>query len=181
MLSSKLHGVLRNLTSTVKIQNNRPTEQCYFEHVFSFPLVKYIALVNRLKIYHLYGTGIVVPSSGILELLNIVSDNTFLISSYIGVTGAVVLALGTLPFRNIIGHLYISEDNEKIKISAVGYSGKRIDRIVSVNDWIPLLEMKPKKTDLLFLSPQLRDGTKYKLFVKFGHVKNPIKMGQVLE
>ncbi|CAH2236786.1 jg8545 [Pararge aegeria aegeria] len=117
-----------------------------------FTAVKYIALVNRLKIYHLYGTGVVVPSSGVLELLNIVSDNTFLVSSYIGITGAVVLTLG-----------------------------KRIDRIVSVDDWIPLLEMEPRKTDILFLSPQLRDGTKYKLFAKFGVVKNVSKMGQVLE
>ncbi|XP_039754047.1 uncharacterized protein LOC120629241 [Pararge aegeria] len=179
MLFSKLHKIIWNITS-MKIHKSA-IEHCHFEHVFSFPLVKYIALVNRLKIYHLYGTGVVVPSSGVLELLNIVSDNTFLVSSYIGITGAVVLTLGTLPFKNIIGHLYISEDNEKIKISSVGFSGKRIDRIVSVDDWIPLLEMEPRKTDILFLSPQLRDGTKYKLFAKFGVVKNVSKMGQVLE
>lgn len=99
----------------------------------------------------------------------------------LGITGAVVLALGTLPFRNIIGHLYISENNEKIKISSVGFSGKRVDRIVNVDDWIPLLEMQPRKTDLIYLSPQLTDGTKYKLFLKFGVVINSKKIGQVLE
>ncbi|XP_023946744.2 uncharacterized protein LOC112052065 [Bicyclus anynana] len=178
MLYSKLHTILRNFSSTVK---GNPAEQCRFDHVFSFPTVKYIALINRLKIYQLYATGLVIPSSGLMELCNVVSENTFFISSYIGLTGAAVLTLGTFPFRNIIGHLYISEDDKKIKISSVGFSGKRIDRIVDVDDWIPLLEMEPKKTDALFLSPQLRDGTKYKLFIKFGVVRNPARMSHILE
>lgn len=83
MISSKLHKIVRNLASTAKIPNS-PAEQSQFEPVFTFPAVKYIALINRLKIYHLYGTGVVVPSCGILQTLNILSENAFLVSSYIG-------------------------------------------------------------------------------------------------
>lgn len=98
-----------------------------------------------------------------------------------GITGAAVLSLFTLPLKDVIGHLYISEDNKLIKISSVGFSGKRIDKIITADEWTPILDLKPKKTDMFYLSPQLTDGTKYKLFINFGIVKNAAKMGQVLE
>lgn len=87
----------------------------------------------------------------------------------------------TFPLRNVIGHLYISEDNKQIKISSVGFSGKRIDRIIAVDKWIPILDIKPRNTDALYLQPQLTDGTKYKLFLNFGIVKNSAKMSEILE
>lgn len=55
-----------------------------FETVFSFPTVKYIALINRLKVYHIVGTSIAIPSCGILEVLNIIPNYIFLSASYIG-------------------------------------------------------------------------------------------------
>lgn len=102
-------------------------------------------------------------------------------SFILGVTGAAVLSLGSLPFKNVIGFLYISEDNQHVKISSVNFWGKREDKIISADDWIPLLDMGPKKMDALYLSPHLTDNTRYKLFVKFGKVLNPKKIGQVLE
>lgn len=55
-----------------------------FEPVFSFPHIKYIAIINRLKVYHLYGSGITVPSCGLLEMFGMVPDNVFLAATYIG-------------------------------------------------------------------------------------------------
>lgn len=63
----------------------------------------------------------------------------------------------------------------------MNFWGKRQDKIIATEDWIPLLDMPPKVTDAVFLQPKLSDGTKYKLFVRFGDVLNPSKMGQVLE
>ncbi|CAH0723426.1 unnamed protein product, partial [Brenthis ino] len=138
-------------------------------------------MVNRLKIYHLYGSCVIIPSCGLLEIFQALPTHSFLVASYIGFTGAAVLSLFTLPLKNVIGHLYISEDNKLIKISAVGFSGKRIDKIITANEWTPILDLKPKMTDVFYLRPQLTDGTKYKLFINFGIVKNAAKMGQVLE
>lgn len=55
-----------------------------FEHVFSFPSVGYFALINRLKIYHFFGSCIILPSVGIMELLSAMPENSFLAASYIG-------------------------------------------------------------------------------------------------
>lgn len=98
-----------------------------------------------------------------------------------GLTGIAVLSLASIPFRNVIGYLYISQDNKLIKVSSIDFWGNRKDRIVDAEDWIPLLDMKPKPLDAIYLSPQLSDGTKYKLLIKFGNVLNSTKMGQVLE
>lgn len=98
-----------------------------------------------------------------------------------GITGTALLSLGSLPFRNIIGYIYLRVDDKKIKISSVDFWGRRKDRIVKADDWFPLLDMPPKATDAIYLTPLLADGTKYKLFVKFGNVLNPKRMGQVLE
>ncbi|XP_028174665.1 transmembrane protein 186 [Ostrinia nubilalis] len=152
-----------------------------FETVFSFPSIKYIAIINRLKMYHIFGTSIGIPGCGVLEMANAVPPTTFLSASYIGLTGAALLCLATLPFRNIIGFLYISEDNKYIKISSVNYWGKRVDKVIPADDWMPLLDMSSKPMDPIYLSPQLTDGSTYKLLVKFGNVLNAKKMGQVLE
>ncbi|KAL0841229.1 hypothetical protein ABMA28_014963 [Loxostege sticticalis] len=183
-------SVLRFLRNSIKYsanhnkffsQKNPNPHEKKFETVFLFPSIKYIAILNRLKVYHIAGTSVAIPGCGILEMASVLSDNAFLTASYIGLTGAAVLCLATLPFRNIIGFLYISEDNKHVKISSVNFWGKRIDKIIPVDDWIPLLEMPPKTFDSIYLSPQLTDGTKYKLLVKFGKVLNAKKIGQVLE
>ncbi|XP_026752530.1 transmembrane protein 186 [Galleria mellonella] len=152
-----------------------------FDSVYKFPSIKYIAILNRLKVYHLIGTSIAVPSCGLLEMLSVIPENAFLATSYIGVTGGLALLIPSILFHNSIGFLYISKDNKHIKISSVDFWGRRKDKCVSVNDWIPLLDMPSRTIDSIYLSPQLTDGTKYKLFIKFGTVLNPQKIGEVLE
>lgn len=101
--------------------------------------------------------------------------------SFSGITGTALLSLASLPVRNTIGFLYISDDNKHIKISSVDFWGNRIDRIVDVDDWVPLFDMPSKMTNILYLTPQLTDGSKYKLFIHFGKVLNAKKMSYVLE
>ncbi|XP_026725302.1 transmembrane protein 186 [Trichoplusia ni] len=172
----------RSLSSTVS-QNEIKTEQSSdkFETVFKFPFIRYISMLNRLKVYQIVGTSLALPGCGLMEALNVLPQGALLSAAYIGITGSAVLSVTTLPFRNTIGYLYISSDNQKVKISSMNFWGKRQDKIIATEDWIPLLEMPPKATDAVFLQPKLTDGTKYKLFVKFGNVINPSKMGQVLE
>ncbi|XP_053607690.1 transmembrane protein 186 [Plodia interpunctella] len=152
-----------------------------FETVYSLPSIKYIAILNRLKVYHFIGSSVALPLCGLLEVVNIVPHSTFLSTAYVGLTAGAVLSLVTWPFHNVIGFLYISEDNNKIKISSVDFWGKRKDSIINTDDWIPLLELPPKTMDAVYLTPQLTNGTKYKLLIKFGKVFNSNKIGKVLE
>lgn len=80
MLSSRICYAFRNVSSSAK----NHTQQNQFETVFSFPYVKYISLVNRLKIYHIYGTCAVLPSCGLMETFQALPQGSFLAASYIG-------------------------------------------------------------------------------------------------
>ncbi|XP_063380696.1 transmembrane protein 186 [Cydia fagiglandana] len=170
--------LIRSCSAKVSHDHDR-TEK--FETVFSFPFVRHIATLNRMKFYHIIGTSLAIPGCGLLETLSVLPEYSFLAAAYIGVTGAILFSMASLPLNNTIGFLYISEDNKLIKISSVDFWGRRRDRIVSADEWIPLLDMKQKTMDAIYLSPQLTDGTKYKLFIKFGKVLNSTKMGQVIE
>ncbi|XP_063362075.1 transmembrane protein 186 [Cydia amplana] len=170
--------LMRSSSAKVSHDHDR-TEK--FETVFSFPFVRHIATFNRMKLYHLIGTSFAIPGCGLLQTLSVLPENSFLAASYIGVTGGILFSLASLLLNNAIGFLYISEDNKLIKISSVDFWGRRRDRIVSADEWIPLLDMNQKITDAIYLSPQLTDGTKYKLFIKFGNILNSTKMGQVIE
>ncbi|XP_045497143.1 uncharacterized protein LOC123695358 [Colias croceus] len=178
MSLSRLYNVVTRYKSTLAKDQVQPSN---FEHVFSFPFVGYFALLNRLKIYHFFGSCAIIPSAGLLESMSVLPETTSLAALYIGVTGGAVLSLASLPFKNIIGHIYISDDNNFVKISSIDYFGRRVDRIIKSEEWIPLLDMKPRTLDAVYLKPELTDGTKYKLLIKFGTVKNSSKMGEVLE
>lgn len=70
--------------STKKIDEQNSATK--FETVFSFPTVRYIAYINRLKVYQLAGTSLIVPGAGVLEITNTVASGTFLVACYIGMT-----------------------------------------------------------------------------------------------
>ncbi|XP_050667226.1 uncharacterized protein LOC126966949 [Leptidea sinapis] len=176
-LARVISVLIRNNSTAQNSQTITPK----FEHVFAFPYIRNLALINRLKIYHFVGSCVIIPTCGVMETLNAVAESSFVTSVLIGVTGGAVLSLASLPFKNVIGHIFISEDNKSIKISSLDFYGRKIDRIIRSEEWIPILDLKPKNTDVLFLTPKLTDGTVYKLPVRFGIVKNQKKMSEVLE
>ncbi|KAJ0177204.1 hypothetical protein K1T71_007213 [Dendrolimus kikuchii] len=175
---------IKDRNGLLRIYNSRNINDSVspkFQTVFSLPLIKYISVINRLKMYHFLGTSIAVPGCGVLEMMNCITEQSFMTASYIGLTGGLVLSIFTYPFRNIIGFLYISDDDQHIKISSVDFWGIRKDRIIPTENWIPLLEIPPKTMDAIYLTPKLTDGTEYKLLVKFGKILDQKRMGQVLE
>lgn len=72
---------VRSYTSKIPESSQAPDK---FETVFTFPHIKYLAMFNRLKVYHLMGSCVVVPSSGVLEWLNVLPQQSFLAAAYLG-------------------------------------------------------------------------------------------------
>lgn len=67
-----------------RIYSTKIKEDPKFETVFTFPFVKQIALFNRLKVYHLIGSSVAIPSCGILEIFNVLAEQSFLSAVSIG-------------------------------------------------------------------------------------------------
>lgn len=64
--------------------NSSISEKTKFETVFTFPYIKYFALFNRLKVYHIYGSGVAVPSCGLLEMCDVLAAQSFTTAATIG-------------------------------------------------------------------------------------------------
>lgn len=158
-----------------------PPQNDDFETVFAFPFIKKLSFLHRAKVHHTVGSAVVIPGCGILEVLNILPNNITLTAAYISITGVVALCVATIPTINTIGFLYISEDNKKIKISFLDFWGRRVNKIIDTEQWIPLMDLPSRKMDYLFLTPQLENGKKFKLFLRYGKVLNSTKMGAVIE
>lgn len=69
--------------STVK-DNVSQQSSNEFEAVFSFPFIRYVSVLNRMKIYQLLGTSMAIPGCGILEALNALPPGAMWSASYIG-------------------------------------------------------------------------------------------------
>lgn len=75
----------RSLSSTIS-QNEIKTEQSSdkFETVFKFPFIRYISMLNRLKVYQIVGTSLALPGCGLMEALNVLPEGALLSAAYIG-------------------------------------------------------------------------------------------------
>lgn len=87
MLNIIRHARISNIgcrsCSTAK-ENVAQDKASNYEPVFSFPFIKYIAVLNRLKVYQIVGSTIAIPSCGIMEAFNTLPSGAFLSASYIG-------------------------------------------------------------------------------------------------
>lgn len=85
MLNS-VAGKLKPYRQSSRKYKSKITEEPKFETVFTFPFVKYVSLFNRLKVYHLLGSSVAIPSCGVLEMFNILAEQSFISAVSIGIT-----------------------------------------------------------------------------------------------
>ncbi|XP_063853665.1 transmembrane protein 186-like [Scylla paramamosain] len=73
----------------------------------------------------------------------------------------VTLAVGTLAlgmlgimgeaFRRVIGILYLSDDEQLVKISHLSFFGRRIDVVLPIQDIVPLSDSGERVSDAFFV------------------------------
>lgn len=83
---NKYTFVNRRCYSTAKECSKQPQQQIasIYEPVFSFPFIKYVAIVNRLKVYQITGTTLAMPGCALMEIFNVLPEGAFYIAAYIG-------------------------------------------------------------------------------------------------
>lgn len=75
--------IYRRCCSTIK-EKVQPENPSIYETVFSFPFIKYVALFQRLKVYHLTGTSIAIPGCGLMEIMDVLPPGALYAAAYIG-------------------------------------------------------------------------------------------------
>ncbi|XP_034478927.1 transmembrane protein 186 [Drosophila innubila] len=145
--------------------------------IYQLPMIRLIAAFNRLKIYQAAVTAAGTPLAFGLVQAGQVSGEALGICTAIGVSGLITLTLGSVVASNVIGFIYINDQQDQLKLAYVDFWGRRKETLVDIEDLLPDWELKRKTMRLGFYQPIcLRTDKKqrYKLLQRFGIITDPL-------
>lgn len=154
------------------IANSTELSNDEWRTIYHLPLIRLASAFNRLKVpYGILNTAII-PVVFALEQSAQIPAPTAILVTTVGLTSWCTLAISSLFVRNLIGFVYINDNNDKLKLAYVDYWGKRNDVCVDLDDVIPENgKSKPSKLDFYQSLCLYSDKTvKYKLLTRFGRI-----------
>uniref|UniRef100_A0A6P7G718 Transmembrane protein 186 n=1 Tax=Diabrotica virgifera virgifera TaxID=50390 RepID=A0A6P7G718_DIAVI len=132
-------------------QNNTQSSKSNFNTVYRLPFIKYFSVINRVKFYQTVLTGITIPTSFALNLMNLISTETFQVISIIGLTGCISLYGAGHVTSKFIGFIYYDEERDVAKIAYVDFWGWRKDVEMPVSDIVPSEDIPFSVTNKLYM------------------------------
>lgn len=126
-----------------------------YKTIYKFTRINYISIYNRVKIIILASSCIIIPISGILDALEIISHNTGLVTSIIASSTTLSFFTVGILFENYIGFIYYKDENN-IKIAYVDSWGRRKDIDTSINDIKSLTHAPSLITDRFYRTIYLK-------------------------
>lgn len=144
--------------------------------IYKLPLIRLVAAINRLKVYQAVATVAVTPLAFGLSQAGHVSGDTLGVCAALGVSGLMTLSLTSWAFKNIIGYIYVNEQQDQLKFAYVDFWGRRKELQVDIEDVLPDWELQRSRRFFIYQPICLRDGNKqrFKLLLRFGIVTDPI-------
>ncbi|KAH8279403.1 hypothetical protein KR026_009099 [Drosophila bipectinata] len=193
-----LPGLCRNVVGTCRIRgvptvvqqlqrrhfSSEPSEkesahdQALFSEwrtIYSLPSIRLVAALSRLKVYQGAVTVAGLPIAFALGQTGQLGTDVFGIYAAIGISGLATLSLVSLAARNLVGFIYINEQQDLLKLAYVDFWGRRKETLVDTEDLLPNWEQSTASR-LRFVVPiGLRSDPKqrYKLLNRFGQVSDP--------
>ncbi|XP_013114413.1 transmembrane protein 186 [Stomoxys calcitrans] len=152
-----------------------PPENNEWRSIYRLPLIPLASAFNRLKVPYAYLNVVVIPGAFALENASQLPPTTAILISSVGITTLLTLSICSYFIRNLVGIIYINDDNDKLKVAYVDYWGKRHDQVIELKDLVPENEKRrPAKQDFYqSLTLYSNDKVKYKLLQRFGHIEDP--------
>lgn len=140
--------------------------------IYQLNTVQYISTFNRLKYhYTLFITG-AIPVASCLWLFNAISQETYAPLICFASILTIMIHITGLLCNNVVGFIYLNEDQKSMKLSYVNYWGKRKDVDLQPINIIPL-----SKTNI-------RNNKMYNT-LKLSIIKKPLKLyikdGEILD
>ncbi|CAG9832961.1 unnamed protein product [Diabrotica balteata] len=145
------HRLINQNVRLLSSDQNNKTSKSNFNTIYKFPLIKYFSVINRVKFYQTVLTGITLPSSFALNLLNFISTETLQVISIIGLTGCISLYGAGQITSNFIGFIYYDEEQNLAKVAYVDFWGWRKDIEMPVSDIVPSEEIPFSITNKLYM------------------------------
>lgn len=142
--------------------------------VYSMQGIRLVAALSRLKVYQAVITAAGTPIVFALGSAGQLSTDALAIYAAIGVTGLITLTLASYASSNLVGFIYVNEEQDLLKLAYVDFWGRRQETLIETEDLLPSWE-QGSPSRLRFVSPIcLRSDSKrrYKLLNRFGHVSD---------
>lgn len=155
--------------------NSSANNQDEWRIIYRLPLIRLASAFNRVKVPYGMLNGLVIPAVFALEQAAQLPAHTATLVGVVGLTSWCTLSICSLFVRNLVGIIYINDNNDKLKLAYVDYWGKRHDVCVELDDVIPEMEKeKPSKLDFYHTICLYSDEkVKYKLLQRFGSIEDP--------
>ncbi|XP_017077116.1 transmembrane protein 186 isoform X2 [Drosophila eugracilis] len=143
--------------------------------LYRLPAIRVVAAMSKLKIYQAVLTVAGTPIVFGLGSSGQISTDALAIYGAVGISGLVTLTLASYFASNLVGLVYVNEEQNLIKLAYVDFWGRRKEALVDTGDLLPSWE-QGSPSRLRFISPIcLRSDPKkrYKLLNRFGQVSDP--------
>ncbi|XP_055593494.1 transmembrane protein 186 [Uranotaenia lowii] len=138
--------------------------------IYHFPGIMLTASIKRLQTYPMIMTAVSVPISMGLAYADLVSMTTAQVCGSIGFTTTATLLLFSYLTNNLIGYVYTDDACNKVKIAYVDKSGKRQNRIYTIDDIVPRTEMSRSLFSFYFPVKNHDNRDQYKLIHRYGQI-----------
>ncbi|XP_033329632.2 transmembrane protein 186 [Megalopta genalis] len=112
-----------------------------YKVIYTYPGIKYVSVLNLAKRNQSIFFGVSILASTGAWLLNMISTDLCL--SYISGCGLITISIHvvTLMCNNMIGHVYLRNNDESVIFAYTNYWGKRVDLTTDIDSILPLSEI----------------------------------------
>ncbi|XP_073812491.1 transmembrane protein 186 [Musca autumnalis] len=175
--ASEISRPLSSSTTAIRQrqEQNRSSDADEWRTVYRLPLIRLASAFNRVKIPYGIFNAIAIPGAFAMEQASQLPASTATLVGAVGLTSWMTLSICSLLTKNLVGIIYINDDNDKLKVAYIDFWGKRNDVVIAVDDLVPESEkQKPSKFDFYqTLTLYSNDRVKFKLLQRFGQVEDP--------
>lgn len=174
-------GINRTLATSSQPAQKNKTETSDWVSIYKFRYIQSFSSANKLKVYQIGLTAILVPASFIISEATEGFEHLPVVSSILGISGLITLTAMSFAFRNTVGFIYTSKkDPALVKFAYMDFWGRRKDEIMEIGDVKPFTELPKSPIDNYCTSLQFYSGRdKLKLMYKFGGVSNTEEFSRV--
>ncbi|KAH8390184.1 hypothetical protein KR200_009242, partial [Drosophila serrata] len=143
--------------------------------IYSLPGIRFVAALSKLKVYQAAITATGMPIAFALGHAGQVTTDALGIYAAIGVSGLATLTIASYAATNLVGFIYVNEQQDLLKLAYVDFWGRRKETLVDPQDLLPSWEQRTPSR-LKFVSPiclRSDPSRQYKLLSRLGHVSDP--------
>ncbi|KAH8285666.1 hypothetical protein KR054_011961, partial [Drosophila jambulina] len=161
-----------------RIQRSSAHEDAAFSEwrtIYSLPGIRLVAALSKLKVYQAVITAAGMPIAFAMGHAGQVTTDALGIYAAIGVSGLATLTIASYAATNLVGFIYVNEQQDLLKLAYVDFWGRRKEALVDPEDLLPSCEQRTPSR-LTFVSPiclRSDPSRRYKLLSRLGHVSDP--------